>query len=180
LGSSNAAVQTSSSTPEFSKGVCCETNDGSAECGVDCTAGAAFCKADATNPISNRFLKEFFIPSDASNCAADGNTNIVVDASGDSNAKIYKHEFSGTLPRAEGKNWHCKWKISANPSLVPNAIAGTSKTVREGNGWLQVEVIAISFDNNVIVIMQPPEGYYEYNYRSVTNNPEKQTFVARS
>lgn len=181
MGAENAALMTSATEPLFSKGVCCQTNDASAECSVDCTAGAAFCKADATNPIANRFLKEFMIPSDATNCPADSDTTIKITGSGDGNAIIKKHDFSGQLPRTEAKNWHCKWKATADAALVPTALDGTNMADRDAtNGWLKVEVVAVSFDNNVVVIMQPPEGFYEYNYRSLTNNPAKQTYVGRS
>ena len=180
LGAENAVLMTDSTDPLFSKGLCCQTNDASPECGVDCAAGAAFCKATATNPLNNRFIKEFMFPSDASNCPADSDTNIVVSASGDGNAIIKKHDFSGTLPRAEAKNWHCKWKVSASSGLASVAIDGTEKSAREANGWLKIEVVAISFDNTVAVIMQPPETLYDFNYRSTTNNPAKQTYVGRS
>lgn len=29
-------------------------------------------------------------------------------------------------------------------------------------------------------MMQPPEKFYDYNFRSETNNPEKQTYVGLS
>lgn len=28
--------------------------------------------------------------------------------------------------------------------------------------------------------MQPPEGFYDYNFREITNNPEKASYVGKS
>lgn len=36
---------------------------------------------------------------------------------------------------------------------------------------MKVEVVAVGFDNDVIVAMQPPEGLFEFNYRAPTNDP---------
>ena len=48
------------------------------------------------------------------------------------------------------------------------------------NGYLKVEVVAVGFDKNAIVIMQPPEKFWDYNPYSQTNNPLKQTFASKS
>lgn len=60
------------------------------------------------------------------------------------------------------------------------AIEGTTITQREANGWIQLEVVAVGFDKNVIVVMQPPEKFYDFNYRDLTNNPAKASYVGKS
>jgi hypothetical protein len=74
-------------------------------------------------------------PSDNDNCPSTG-TDIKITASGAANADITRHDFTlGELPFEAGKNWHCKWKISA-PDLASVAIDGTTIDEREANGWL--------------------------------------------
>jgi len=53
-------------------------------------------------------------------------------------------------------------------------LAATLKSERDAeNGYLKVEVVSVGFDKNAIVIMQPPEKFWDYNPRSLTNNPAK-------
>ena len=101
-----------------------------------CEEGSAFCATDidGTNPINNRFLKEFLWPSDQANCPDD--TNVVINRSGEGNSIIKKHSFNGVLPNLDARNWNCKWKISASNNLLPTAISGTSVAEREKNGWI--------------------------------------------
>lgn len=63
-------------------------------------------------------------PSDATNCPDD--TNVVISATGAGNAITKRHDFTGTMPNTDAQNWHCKWKISADSSLLPQPIAGTT------------------------------------------------------
>ena len=79
----------------------------------------------ATNPISNRFLKSMMFPADATNCPAQADTEIKMIASGSINARTVKHDFSGTLPNSNARDWHCKWKISAE-ALADVLIDGTT------------------------------------------------------
>ena len=137
MGGVNGALQDPSIAPSFSDGHCCATQDDVADggCEVACAVGSGFCasKTGGTNPINNRFLREFMIPSDASNCATD--TNVDISSSGV--ATIKKHSFAGVLPNANAKNWHCKWKISATDALITSAwTEATPIADREAFGWL--------------------------------------------
>jgi len=69
--------------------------------------------------------------------------------------------------------YHCKYHISAD-SKIP---AGTAEADR---GYIYLAAEAIGFDNNVIVIVQPRGKFYDFNFRSQTNNPDKMTKVFKS
>ena len=57
---------------------------------------------------------------------------------------------------------------------MPEAIGTTTLADRDAsNGYLKVEVVSVGFDKNAIVIMQPPEKFWDYNPYSLTNNPAK-------
>lgn len=56
-----------------------------------------------------------------------------------------------------------------------------TKALRDNNnGYIYIEAQQVGFDKNVQIFMQPPEKVYDFNYRSTTNNPEKQTYVGVS
>jgi len=56
-----------------------------------------------------------------------------------------------------------------------------TKALRDSqNGYIYVEAQQVGFDKNVQVFMQPPDKIYDFNYRSTTNNPTKQTYVGVS
>lgn len=120
MGGVDGALQDAGTNPSFKEGTCCSNIDGTAPCATACAAGNAFCAtgADGANPINNRFLKEFMYPADATNCPSDTDTTVVVSGTGFGSAKTKKHNFSGVLPNSNAKNWHCKWKISADSGLV--------------------------------------------------------------
>lgn len=183
MGGVDGALQVAGTNPTFSDGGCCPAMDASEGCAATCAEGSGFCasKAGGLNPINNSFLRKFMWPSDSSNC--DSNSNIEIGSTG--SATIKKHDFSGVLPNSGAVDWHCKWKISASDSLVsvPATGAGFEATTiasREANGWLQVEVVPVGFDNDVIVVMQSPEALNDYNFRDITNNPAKASYVGKS
>lgn len=121
-------------------------------------------------------MRNFLEKADSAKCPTDA---LVELTSSNDNGIIKKHEF-GALPDTAAKDWHCKWKISAGSGLLSAAIDGTTKTQREANGWIKLEVVSVGFDKDVLVFMQPPEALYDFNFRVPTNNPAKATYVGRS
>lgn len=136
MGAPNAGLQDANTAPTFKDGGCCTAGDTDADCAAAtaCDDTSAFCAtgSDGGKVINNRFLKEFMWPSDASNCPDD--TNIVIDSTG--TEIIKKHTFSGVMPNSNAEFWHCKWKVSAASSLLPQAISGTTIAERDNNGWI--------------------------------------------
>lgn len=72
-GAADGDLQVDGQAPNFKNGLCCAD-----DCPNTCTVGAGFCASGAsgTNPINNRFLKEFMRKADSTNCPDD--TEIVV------------------------------------------------------------------------------------------------------
>ena len=87
--------------------------------------------------------------------------------------------FEGALPNRDAKEWHCKWKVDVEDSLISAGVE-EEKEDREANGWIVLEAVANGFDKNVIVVMQPPGKFYDYNYYEESTDPSKQSFVARA
>lgn len=102
MGGVDGALQDTATAPSFKEGHCCTTQNDDPGClaATVCAAGSGFCASGAggTNPINNRFLKEFMWPSDATNCPDD--TNVVISATGSGNAITKKHDFAGVLPNS--------------------------------------------------------------------------------
>ena len=83
------------------------------------------------------------------------------------------HEFNQLVPTSSASTWHCKYGVSTSdykPDGTASSDMGYTYLVAENYG----------FDNNVIVIVQPRGKFYDFNFRSQTNNPEKMTKVFKS
>lgn len=182
MGSTDGSFQTDTTVPNFQEGWCCDAIDSSEGCANECTKGAAFCMGGTTNSddpasdtgnyIGNRQMYPFLMPADADNCPSGNDVEIKLTATGDSGQQTVKFDFDGSVAESERRNWNCKWKASAE-ALTTVAIGGTTIENRENNGWLKVQVVAIGFDDTVLLVMQPPEIFLDYNHRSETNDPEK-------
>jgi len=187
LGVSSTDDFTQGFTPDFNTGFCCDqfadmnrygqpTEDPDGACNTRCEGNNnAFCIGNPDS-VTNRFLVNFLNPSDADNCAADGNFVSVTE----SDVPVETvYTFNGELPNADAEDWHCKWKITADPALLPHGLSGSAED-RALNGWLVVEATSTGFDKEVVFIMQPEGKYYDYNHRDSTNNALEQTFVGLS
>jgi len=64
--------------------------------------------------------------------------------------------------------------------VTDSGFAASTIASREANGWFQVEVIPVGFDDEVIVVMQSPEALNDFNFRDITNNPAKASYVGKS
>jgi hypothetical protein len=106
------------------------------------------------------------MPSDADNCPSGDDVEIKLTATGESGQQTVRFDFDGSIAQSERANWHCKWKLSAE-ALAPVDIGGTTIENRESNGWLKVYVVAIGFDDDVLLMMQPPEKFLDFNYRFI-------------
>ena len=173
LGTDTTDDLTDHFIPDFTKGICCDAfgddqlaggSDG--KCNVRCDGNNnAFCIGQSDG-INSRLLINFLIPSDADNCPTDGNILSI----NKSDVPIETTwNFPGVVPNDLAKDWHCKWKISANATLLPRGTKGLIEE-REANGWLVVEGVSTGFDRDVIVTMQPQDKFYDFNYRDRTNN----------
>ena len=110
--------------------------------------------------------------SDKDNCPED--THILIEES-DSTVKS-GWNFPGVLPESSARDWHCKWKVDVDSSLLPAKIDELIDE-RETNGWIVLEARTGGFDRNVVVVMQPPGKFYDYNYRAESTNPLNQSFM---
>jgi hypothetical protein len=50
-----------------------------------------------------------------------------------------KHSFVGEVPNAAYSSWHCKYKISAASTLVPDALDATMANRNSNNGYIVLE-----------------------------------------
>ena len=116
---------------DFTKGGCCEFPEDPEEiddeiCKEDCSGeNSAFCISQADG-INNNFLQEFLQISSDAHCST--NTHIRLSESGEENLEIVNIPFDGVLPNADALNWHCKWKVEVESSLVQ---AGVDTTLEE-------------------------------------------------
>lgn len=121
-------IQTASDPPNFTLGGTCCTTGGTFAAGAadncieDCAGlNNAFCASGGTpSDITNKFVREMLIPSDATNCPGQLTQNVVLSAGSSAATSIKtKHAFVAEVPNALYSSWHCKYKLSADPSLVP-------------------------------------------------------------
>ena len=178
LGTNTTDYLTDHFIPDFTKGICCDAfgddrlaggvtqADPDGQCNVRCEGNNnAFCIGQPDG-INNRFLMNFLTPSDADNCPTDGNILSIEE----SDVPIETTwNFQGVVPNDLAVDWHCKWKISANATLLPSGTEGLIEE-REANGWLVVEAVSTGFDRDVVVVMQPQDKFYDFNFRDRTNN----------
>lgn len=160
----------------WSEGQCCDTTAAPVEgaCsaapqsdGAAYSTDAAFCGTRAA--ISNKFLKEFLMPSDTSKCPAYDIKQVT------GTQVVGEHEWAQTVPvGAAAAKWHCKFGISASDHKPTATIAPAD------SGYIYLLAENYGFDNNVIVIVQPRLQWYDFNFRSQTNNPAKMTKVFKS
>lgn len=47
-------------------------------------------------------------------------------------------------------------------------------------GYIYIAAEGVGFDNDIFIIVQPRDKFYDFNFRSETNNPEKMTKVRKS
>ena len=87
--------------------------------------------------------------------------------------------FDGVLPRENAKDWHCKYQIQIDSSLREASVLDSLKD-REANGWIVFEETSVGFDKNVVIIMQPPGKFIDYNFRAESTDPDTQTFMGLS
>lgn len=158
---------------EFKNGGCCEEFDEEDDdCKEDCSgSNDAFCigKEDG---INFRYLHKFLNKMEDEHCR---NTYFIEIDESDEPVEM-KHKLPGVMPREDAENWHCKWMIKLDSSLV-SASVGDSLEDREANGWVVLEAETSGFDKDVIVVMQPPDKFYDYNPRAASTDPNTQTFV---
>ena len=84
------------------------------------------------------------------------------------------HAFEKDNLSSASKDWNCKYHLRSH--LDDAAISGAESD----RGYLYFVAEQYGFENNVYVLMQPRDKYYDFNFRSQTNNPDKYTKVFRS
>ena len=109
--------------------------------GKEYSSGKAFC--GRKDSISNRFLREFLMPSDTKYCPIDYEISQVTASQMN---KV--HEFNIEVPNAAADTWHCKYGLTTS-NMIP---AGTPEASR---GYYYLAAESYGFDNNVIIIVQP-------------------------
>ena len=161
----------------WTEGQCCDTSAavlGEGACsvapqsdGAAYSSEAAFCGSRAAT--SNKFLKEFLMPADAAKCPEYAIKQIT------GTQVVETHEWAQTVPVGDdAAKWHCKYGISTS-EFKPTGDADPATM-----GYIYLLAENYGFDNNVIVIVQPRGKWYDFNFRSQTNNPAKMTKVYKS
>lgn len=90
-----------------------------------------------------------------------------------------QHKLEGIIPNTEA-GLHCKQKISVDQSLLPKSFSDPKSERESENGYLKLQMYFNGFDSKFVVVMQPPDKFYDFNFRAQTQYPAKQSFVGIS
>jgi len=63
-------------------------------------------------------IRPFLETSKSDKCPSQSESNVVLSTTGSGAEVVTVHNFEGTIPDSSAADWHCKYKISADPSLV--------------------------------------------------------------
>lgn len=110
-------------TDSWTTGQCCDINDFTSPdaCALQPTeVNTGFCARKTT--ITNKFLREFLIPADATYCPGDDNQKQVILSSHtgatDSDYLQQNHPFNLEVPTTAAAAWHCKYHITSEEAIA--------------------------------------------------------------
>lgn len=120
-------------TPDsWTTGQCCDITDFTTP--EACATQSAdeytgFCARGST--ISNKLLREFLMPADATYCPDAANQKNVIDSSYTGDNKLLKeHLFNLEVPTLAAASWHCKYHLTSSDEIA---------TAAEGYIYLEAE-----------------------------------------
>lgn len=120
-------------------------------------------------------------------CPEDG--VLIVSETGDAGVKYLTGSKEGwylnnkPMPAEDADTWNCKALVMATkePKYWEGPETGWNwDGASEERGYLYIIPEQFGFGDWVKVIVQPPTGYLDYNFRSETEDPTKMTKVFRS
>jgi len=77
-----------------------------------------------------------------------------------------EHKWTKYVPTSAARDWHCKYHISAIPSLI-------SSETEEMRGYLYIESEQYGFDEEMYVIIQPKGQFFDFSIENPVNDITK-------
>ena len=115
--------------------------------------------------FGNRILRDFVCPASETYCPATYQESRVIVSSSKEYAER-EHKWTKYVPTSAARDWHCKYHVSAAPSLI-------TSEVPEMRGYLYLEGEQYGFDEELYIIVQPQGQFFDFSIENPVNDITK-------